>query len=70
MTSVMPLLTILKETEITMDQHIGHQVVTKMLYKVTGRGVMSGTGLLAQQAASWLIQLYLPAIVEHLLQDG
>ena len=69
MTSIMPLLTILIETDITMEEML-HQIVTKMLYKVTGRGVMPGTGLLAQQAASWLIQLYLPAIVEHLLQDG
>ena len=69
----MPLLTILIETDITMKvtmEEMLHQVVTEMLYKVTGRGVMSGTGLLAQQAASWLIQLYLPAIVVHMLQDG
>ena len=65
----MPLLTILIETDITMEEML-HQVVTKMLYKVTGRGVMSGTGLLAQQAASWLIQLYLSTIVEQVLQDG
>ena len=64
MTSIMPLLTILKETDITMEKML-HQVVTRILYKVTGRGVMSGTGLLALQAANWLIQLYLPAIVEH-----
>ena len=69
MTSIMPLLTILIETDITMEEML-HQVVTKMLYKVTGRGVMSGTGLLAQQAASWLIQLYLSTIVEQVLQDG
>ena len=65
----MPLLTILKETEITTEEML-HQVVTNMLYKVIGRGVMSGTDLLAQQAASWLIQLYLLAIVVHMLQDG
>ena len=69
MTSIMPLLTILIETDITMEEML-HQVVTKMLYKVTGRGVMPGTGLLAQQAANWLIQLYLNIIVEQMFQDG